>query len=165
LLGGAALRDPALGQHGHEIAQPKGLIEVVRHLERRDSLALVQLPQLSAKHLPRCRVNRGKRLVEQENRGLGRQRTGQRHPLLLSAAESPNRPIQQGLDRQHTGELRYPVGRVGMRSGRARPPDTIGDVLADTEMRKEVILLVDEAEAAPLRRQVGDVIIMHEDAP
>jgi hypothetical protein len=43
LLRRAALRDPALGKHRDDIAQPKGLVEVMGDLKGGDSFPLVQL--------------------------------------------------------------------------------------------------------------------------
>src|SRR5215208_2957175 len=48
----------------------------------------------------------------------------------------------------------------------ATPPgDAVADVASDTQVRKEMILLVDKAQTPPLRRQSSHVIIMHEYPP
>jgi hypothetical protein len=65
LLGCATLRDPPLREHGNQVAQTQGLLEVVGDLERGDSFPLVQLAQLAAQHLPGSRIDRGKRLIQE----------------------------------------------------------------------------------------------------
>jgi hypothetical protein len=66
------------------VTQPVGLGEVVRHDDRGGADVAQDLAQLVTQRPAQRRVQRGERLVEQQQRRLDRQRTAQRHPLALA---------------------------------------------------------------------------------
>ena len=68
-----------------DIANGKGLELVVRDEERGRAGCLEDGAQLMGQALAQLHVEVGKRLVEQQQLRLGRQRPRQRHPLLLAA--------------------------------------------------------------------------------
>ena len=162
LLGGTALGDPAFRQHRHQIAQAQRLVEVVGHLQRGDPLPLVQLPQLAPQHLARGGVHRREGLVQQQDRGPGaRARASATRccspPLSPRTGRSSRAPI---ASMSASSAIRAP----GSARSRWRGPSySIADVVPHAQVGKQVVLLVDEPEPAPLRRQVGHLVVVHED--
>src|SRR5207247_2086771 len=63
------------------------ILKVVRHEQRRDLEAGEQLLQLGAYLNARVSVERGKRLVEEEDRRIARERAGERYALALAAGQ------------------------------------------------------------------------------
>ncbi len=108
-------------------------------------------------------VERGQRLVEQKDVGLGSERAGESDSLSLS-----------------TGDLcRHPVGEVGQADQlehRERPPPALGpghaadlqpegDVLEHGQVWKQRVALECEAEPALLRRRARDPAPVEIDVP
>ena len=65
------------------------------HVQDRDAFAFADLLQLAPQHPAQRGVDRGERLVQQENTGPGRQGAGQGHALLFPAAQALNRPVEE----------------------------------------------------------------------
>ena len=123
--------------HDHDaVGHGERLLLVVGHHDRRHAEAPLELLDLVAQVHPHLGVERGQRLVEQQEPGRGGQRAGQRDPLLLAAGElgrdtcrrasaSPTRS-SSSWTRRATSALRHPrvlepVGDVlGRRSGSGR---------------------------------------------
>ena len=161
LVGAAQLGDPSLREHRHDITEPERLVEIVGHLQRGDVLPGVNRPELPAEHLAGGRIDRGKRLVEEQDGGAGRERTRERHALGLAAAQLVDRAVEQRRDAEERGELPH---AVVLRGGIERAGgEAVADVVADVEMGEEVVALVYEAHAAPLRREGGHVGAMQLD--
>ena len=81
-LGDAALvHDGEPARHGHR------LLLVVRHHDEGEAELLLQAHQFEARALAQLAVERGQRLVEQQELGPLDQRAGQRHALALAARE------------------------------------------------------------------------------
>ena len=83
----ADLLDPALAHHDDPVGQRHRLLLVVGHVHRRDPELALDRPDLLAQGDPDLRVERGQRLVEEEDLGLDREGAGQRDPLLLAARQ------------------------------------------------------------------------------
>ena len=78
--------DLAVVHDRHAVAQPLGLVHVVRGQQDRPAglLELLdEIPELP----PRLRIEAGGRLVEKEQLGIADERAGERQPLLLPARE------------------------------------------------------------------------------
>ena len=100
--------------------------------------------------LARGAVEVGERLVEQEQRGRGRERTGQGDALLLAARELVRMAlagIRQADQRQHLRDAPMLLG-----VGQAAQPE--GHVARRVQVRKQRVLLEHHADPAPLGRQV-----------
>ena len=100
-----------------------------------------QLRELVAHRRLRVGVERRERLVEQQHAGLARQRPGQRDALALAARELlGGRAAARWAIRESLEQL------VDARRA------AVGDVLAHRHVRKQRVLLEDEADAAPVGR-------------
>ncbi|GAA5006095.1 hypothetical protein GCM10023317_40820 [Actinopolymorpha pittospori] len=93
-------------------------------------------------------VEGGERLVEEDDRRFGRERTGQRHPLLLAAGELVR--VAVGVPRvqaHHLEQLIHPP------PGTTRAPgQSEGDVVGHGQVWKEGAFLGHVPHAAQLRR-------------
>ena len=85
--GGPDLEKLPLDEHADPVRERRGVLEVVRDEDRRQSEAREEVAQLAADRVARVRVERGQRLVEQEHRGLARERPRERDALALAARE------------------------------------------------------------------------------
>ena len=107
--------------------------------------------QLAPQVVSQRSVERRKRLVEQQERWLRRERARQRDALLLAAGDLPRAAPFEALQAEH-------LDRDAPRALRAASPAAMRerelDVLGDGHVRKERQLLHDVADAAILRRQV-----------
>ncbi len=84
---------------------------VVRDVDRRLAEPLIKLLDLGAHLDSQVGVQNGKRLVEQEERGIAHQRPSHRHALTLAARELGGFAVKQTFDLQE-----------GRRPGRGLPP-------------------------------------------
>jgi hypothetical protein len=100
-------------------------------------------------------VERGERLVEQEEAGGGGQRAGEGHALLLAAGELDG-VFRALLGQADEGEQ---LGDAGGDLGPAAAAvdEAVGDVVEDAEVGKERVGLEDDAEVALGGRRVADV--------
>jgi hypothetical protein len=108
--------------------------------------------QQGAHVFPGWLVERGKRLVEQQQTGLDRQGAGQRHPLLFAAAERSRCPVGEVLDAKLMQQV---IGAIRGRCVAGSWPES--DVVSDGEVGKQRGVLEDQADPTPLGRQAGDV--------
>jgi hypothetical protein len=125
---------------------------VVRHLSE-------QLHHASAAHA----VERGGRLVRQDQRRLVRQGSGDGHALLLAAAEHLGVRVLPARDVQVLEQLTSALSAVALATELARDLH----VLPRREERREVRLLEHEAEVTPAQRgQVRERnAVLHDEAP
>ena len=92
----------------------------------------------------------GKRLVQQDDLGLGRQHPRQRHPLLLAAGKHVRIGIRVSLHvdlEKHLVDARPAPG--GRKAGESE-----SHVVGDGQMRKQGIVLKHQSDAAGFRRHV-----------
>ena len=102
----------------HEVGQRHRLVLAVGDMDEGDAELALQPLQLGAHPEPQERVERRKRLVQQQDLRLGDQRAGQRHALLLAAGELRRQARRIGL---HVDELEQLAGaRRGARPWRRR---------------------------------------------
>ncbi len=88
------LRHPALIEHRHPAAHRPHHVHLVRHHDDGQAQPAVDVFQQVEKRLRRLRVQRRRRLVAQQNAGLGGQRPGDADPLLLAAAQFGRIPVR-----------------------------------------------------------------------
>ena len=98
--------------------------------------------ELAADNAAGVRVERRERLVEEEDRGVARERAGERDALPLAARQVAG---------PGTGEMRDPEALEQLVDPLSAAE---GDVAADVEVREERVLLEDEPDRAALGRQV-----------
>ena len=103
---------------------------------------------------PQILVERGERLVEQQELGLEDKRARQRHALLLAAGELAR--IAAGK-RLHLHGVQHLEGLLAPRlPGHAPRGQPIGDVLGDAHMREQRVVLEHDADLAPFGGNVVD---------
>src|SRR6266545_650595 len=93
------------------------------------------------------RIQRGQGLVQEQDRGLGDQRTGQRDPLLLTAGDLPRRPFAEMRDLEGLENLAHPALPLGL----VEAAEPVHHIVLDGEMGKERQVLKDEGDVAPGR--------------
>ncbi len=76
-------------QHNHTLTQRKHFFPAVRHIEDGNAMSLVPLAQIVNDHRLGRRIERGQRLVQQQHRGIGHQRSRQSRALALSTRNLP----------------------------------------------------------------------------
>ncbi len=130
----------------HDHADARGqrgrILERVADQQRRAVERHQQLLQLSAHDLPRVRVERRQRLVEQQNLGVAGERAGEGHALALAAGQVVRPRVREVGDAEALEQLPHPLA----------PAER--DVGADAHVREQGVLLEDEADRALLGRQV-----------
>src|SRR5260370_11133325 len=130
-------------------AERKRLDAIVGHKSRQHLQLDEPTPKLPPQMLSGRSVERGQRLVEQEQTRPADQRARKRDALLLSSGQLPRIALPQ------TGQ---PEQRRGLLD--ALPPlrrrdlaQAVADVLCYTQMGEEGVLLEQVADPAALRRQ------------
>jgi hypothetical protein len=163
LLGPAHLLDGAVVHDDDPVGHGERLLLVVRDQDRGDAKAALQRADLPAQVQAHARVERGKRFVEQEQRGRGRQRARERDALLLPARELRRvlaaRPLQPDQREQRLDP------RDARGSGGPGVGEPVADVLRDGEVREQGVGLEHDAEVALRGGQARDVAPALVDAP
>ena len=72
------------------------------------------LAQLRVEALPRDLVDRGKRLVEEQNLRIASERPRDRHALLLAAGELGGRRPSQAAEMHEVEQVARPLPRIGL---------------------------------------------------
>ena len=160
---GPELLDLPAVHHRDPVGQAHRLALVVRDVDEGDPDLVVDQVQLDQHLLAQLEVERRQRLVEQQHVRLVDQRAGDRHPLLLAAADLVGAlaGLVLHLDqRQHPVDLALDRRLVGPRD---LQPE--GDVLAHRQVREEGVALEDRVDLALVGRQVGDVLAVEQDPP
>ena len=144
------LDDLALLDDEQPVGHHHRLERVVRDEQARAG-ELGQVPgQLGAHLEPRLRVQRRERLVEQQQRGVGGERPGQRDPLGLAAGEPAGTAPGEAADAEPV-EVRLGVpSRLG--AAPAAGPGREGDVVDDAQVREEPVGLEDQPDRPLLGR-------------
>ena len=160
---GPRLDDPALGEHHHPVGEHQRVERGVGD-EHGGLLAVAHDPAQQRAH-GGCGVDveRGERLVEQQEVGIGGERAGQRHPLLLAARHLRGPPPFQrrGVD----GREQRPGPLLGLAPGHAVRPRPERDVGQRRHVREQQRLLGEQPDAAAVRRHVGDVGVTEPHVP
>ena len=126
-LGGRRqLPQRAVDDHRDAVGERGGIGEVVGDQQRRDGEGAQLGRQLVAHDAPRVGIERGQRLVEQQDLRLPGQRARQRDPLALAAAE-PRRALGgQRRDAQARRAASRPSPHRHPRTPRSRAPSSAG---------------------------------------
>ena len=123
----------------------------------------MELRQVEAECLTRHRVDVGERLVEEEHAWLDGERTRDRQAAPGFDTElGRSAPLEPGEAEPPGDRLRL---ARDLRRGEPLLLETEADVLGDREVGPERALLEHVTDAAPARRQEGNVLAVHEDAP
>ena len=143
------LPHPPPGQNGHAIAEPDCLVAIVRDEHSRDAKPSDGGAHEPAERRPRRAVERGERLVQQEEPRPGREGARQRDALRLPARQLAGVAIGQVGRADQVEQLRGPRRAVGCRRAGAH---AVLDVGTGGEMREQGALLEDVPQPALLGR-------------
>ena len=140
----------AVGQQHDRVGQPRDLGDRVAHVDDRN-MQIVAQPLDVAQHLALARhVERGERLVHQQDPRLREQRAADRHALLFAAGELVRQSLQQRLEPEQFDDVR----RIDDTRGSRRATQSVEQVGLDVEVREKQCVLEYVAEPSLVRRQV-----------
>ena len=148
------LLDLALVHHGDAVGDAHRLVLVVRHQDGGEAERALQALDLDLHVEPQVAVERGERLVEQQDRRLDGERAGERHALLLAARELARQAIAEAAE-LHRLEEAIDLGG-DLRPAHAARAQAVGDVLRHRHVREQGVVLEDDADVALVGRQVVD---------
>ena len=100
------LLDLALVHHGDAVGDAHRLVLIVGHQDGGEAELALQPLDLDLHVEPEVAVERGERLVEQQDRGLDGQRAGERHPLLLAARQLARQALAEAAELDDVEEAR-----------------------------------------------------------
>ncbi len=131
------LLDRALVHHDDAIRHRQRFFLVVRDHDRRDAEALLQIAHFAAQPLADLGIERGKRLIEQQQvRGSG-ERAGEGDALLLAAGELARKLA--ALVRKADQRQQFIDARLDLFPGVAAIDQAVRDVVVDRQIRKQRI--------------------------
>ena len=117
------------------------------HIDHRHGL-VAQAQQIGKDLALARRVERGERLVEQQEARAHQQRAADRDALALAAGEIAGPPLEQARDIEQRDDACLLVGVV--RQAIHAPP--VVEILRDRHVREQPAVLEHVADAAPVRR-------------
>ena len=161
LRDGAALDHVAAAHQRHPVGDREGLLLVVGDQQRRGARRDEDVAQVEGEPLPQPPVERGERLVEQQQPRLDGQRTGQRDPLPLAAGQAGGAPVAEAGQADERQQLLDPPGRPGTR--RPAQPQRVADVAGDALLGEQLPVLEHQREAASVRGDRGQVLAVVRD--
>jgi hypothetical protein len=157
----------ALGEHRDPVAEPDGLVEIVRHEEHCLADLALQPDELGLQPVTDDRVDRPEGLVHQQHRRVGGEGTCDADALPLAAGELVRVPLCEAavLEADQVEQLVGPGVDL-----LAVPPEQLGhgrDIGRDRLVREEPGLLDDVAHPPAQLDRVAlrDVLALKEDAP
>ena len=139
--------------HRDAVAHVHCLFLVVSHENGGDAAGPDDGHHVAAHLFPQARVQVGKRFVQQQQFGTGRQGPGQGHPLLLPAGKFVGHSVGQSLQSRHPHHFRHPPGAV------VALAQAVSYVLLDGEVGEERAFLEHHAHAALFGRQGRAAIV------
>ena len=151
-------RDLAVGEEDESIGDPGDLVEGVADIDDRQPHLVAEALDIGEDLvLPRF-VERGKRLVHEEEAGACEQRPADRHPLLLAAGKARRTPGEEGGDAEEVDHLVERAPAVPPR-GQAAP---VEKVRAHREVREEATFLEDIADPAAVCRHIDPPLVVEQ---
>ena len=126
----------------------------MRHQDGGEAERALQALDLDLHVEPEVAVERGEGLVEQQDRGLDRERAGERHALLLAARELARQAVAKAAELHDLEEAVDP--RRGLRPAHAAGAQAVGHVLRHRHVREQGVVLEDDADVALVGRQMVD---------
>jgi hypothetical protein len=145
-------------QDGNAVRQGQSFGLVVRDIDGGLAEPALQTAQLLAHLDPQLEVEVGQRLVEHQDARLEHQRAGDRYALLLTPRQLRRE------SRRHPGEIDKlqhaadPVGDLRFAEPAQAQPEC--DIVKHRQMRKQRIILKNEADVAAVRRFVVKPLAM-----
>src|SRR5690606_26686920 len=162
-VGSSRLEQAAEIHDADAIRERKRFLLIVRDQNRRDLELALHLTNRAAQLFADLRIERAERLVEQQHLRLVRERSCNRHALLLSAGELGRQAVVHAFERDEAQQLFAPFDALG--GLQATHPQRKFNVLADAHVFEEGVVLKHEPDAAMARGHVSDVAPVQSDAP
>ncbi len=156
----ADLGDAAGVHDGQPRRHRHGLFLVVRHHDEGEAELFLQAHHLEARALAQLAVERGQRLVEQQQLGPLHQRPCQRHPLALAARELRGLALRVVLEMHQLQDLGDPRGDLGRLHPVAAQP--VAHVRRHIHVREQGVGLEHHVHRPPVGRHVGHVLAVDE---
>ena len=144
----ADLLDAAVVQDGHAVGDGERLLLVVRDVERRDPELELDAADLLAELHPHLRVQGRQRLVEKQDPGLDRERSGKRDSLLHAAGQLMRIPLPRISEADQLEQIGHALAPLRL----ALSPDLqpVLDVLLGGHVREQAVGLEHHAHVAPV---------------
>ena len=159
----AHLLEPSVVHDGDPVGHGERLGLIVGDVDHRDPELALELLDLELHVLAQLLVERPEGLVHEEQTRLEHHRPGERHALLLAAAQLAGHPLSEPAELH---QLQRPLGPLlGFPAGHLAHPQRVGDVLGDGHVGEERIALKDHPDVPQRRGQPGDVLAVEDDAP
>ena len=161
--GSADLLQPAFMQHRQPVTEAQGLFAVVGDQQEGDAYLSLNALQLAAHAAAQIGIEGGEGLIQQQGRRRVDQGPGQSHPLLLATRELVGATLGEGGELHHLQPFADARTHLGL-------PEPLGSgaeghVVPDAEMGKESVVLEHQIHRAPVRRRIGEVQTLQQDAP
>ena len=118
----ALVLDAAVIHHDDVVGERHRLLLVVRHMHERRADTVLQRLELVLHGPPQLEVEGAQRLVEQQYRGIDRQRPGERHALALPARQLRAACLPAGIRQPHHGQRLASPWRAHWRGRTPRMP-------------------------------------------
>ena len=163
LAGRSVLEDAAGVHHDHAVGKRQRLVLGMGDMHEGQAELHLEALELAPHAQPQERVERRKRLVEEQHLGLDDEGASQRHALALPAGKLRRQPRVVAFEADQREQLaRLPVPLFAPGAPRA---EAEGNVVDDVEMGEERVILEHHRGAARCRRQVGDDLVVDHDVP
>ena len=150
VLGRAGLLDDAPVHHDDQVGRRHGFGLVVRHVDGRVAVFVVQPADLETHLLAEVGVEVRERLVEEQDLGLDDERAGQRHALLLAAGQLARVAARERRELGDRQDALDPALHILARQ--VAQAQAVGDVLEHGHVRPERVALEDHRHVAALGR-------------
>ena len=146
----------SLQQH-HVVGQARHLVERVADVDDGQRQRLVQAVEIRQDRRLGGRIERGQRLVHEQEARAHRECACDRNALALAAGQRVDAPLQQGRDAQQLDRLLQRNAALGRRNTTA----AIVQVAAHIEVREQARFLEHDADGAAVRRHEHALVLPH----
>ena len=148
----ARLRDPSAVEDDDVVGEHGRVDRIVRDQqpharERREVTA-----EIATHVVPRGGIERGQRLVQEEHRGIGGERSGERDPLRLATRQFAAAGVAPSIEPDALQPLAGPATRL--LPAQATSAQAEGDVVDGVEMGEQEVVLEHHADGSPVGRNV-----------
>ena len=160
LLGRALLLDTALVHQHHAVGHGERFFLVVRDHHAGNAQLALQLADFAAQLGAHLGIERGQRLVQQQQTRAWRQCAGQRNALLLATRQLRRIALRLRTQTYQSQHLLHP----GLHLRRRLAPETKRHILGRRQVRKQCVALEHHAKASARGGPARDVLALKQSA-
>ena len=157
---GAALLHLAVAQQNHAIGDGQRLALVMGNKDEGDADFALQQLQLALHFQAQICVERGERFIQQQQTGPVDQRPGQRHTLLLPAADLPGKVFGEAFHADFFQRLVDPRGHLC--AGTTAHAQAVGHVVKDAHVGKKRVALEDGMDGTAMGRHGIEALVLEQ---